>query len=75
VNADSLGKNRTRNDCTLRQPAEIEAKLSDICNGKGIPHFSAGLSPVQRHLDLKSMKGQGEEVAEPILERIIKPTW
>jgi len=33
------------------------------------------VSPVQLYLDLKSMKGRGEEAAEAILERIIKPTW
>lgn len=33
------------------------------------------VSPVQVYLDLKSMKGRGEEAAETILERIIKPTW
>ena len=33
------------------------------------------VSPVQLYLDLKSMKGRGEEAAEAILERVIKPTW
>lgn len=33
------------------------------------------VSPVQLYLDLKSMKGRGEEAAEAILEKVIKPTW
>ncbi|MHB8836850.1 MAG: type IV toxin-antitoxin system AbiEi family antitoxin [Candidatus Methylomirabilia bacterium] len=33
------------------------------------------VSPVQLYLDLKGMKGRGEEAAEAILERVIKPTW
>jgi len=33
------------------------------------------VSPVQLYLDLRSMKGRGEEAATSILERVIKPTW
>jgi hypothetical protein len=33
------------------------------------------VSPIQLYLDLKSFKGRGEEAAQTIFERILKPAW
>ncbi len=33
------------------------------------------VSPIQLYLDLKSYKGRGEEAAQIIFERILKPAW
>lgn len=139
VSAYSLSKNRIRDYYSLKEPAEIEARLSEVCREMGstcaLTGFSAAarlapvvrsqrvmayadsrieelarrlelkevssganvslvepvdkgvfigsreiegqriVSPVQLYLDLKSMKGRGEEAAEAILERVIKPSW
>lgn len=139
VSANSFGKNRIRDYYTLKAPAEIEARLKDICREMGVSCALTGLSaaarlvpversqrvmayvdsrvdevarrleleevpsganvilvepsdkgvfigtrdvkgqrivsPVQLYLDLKNMKGRGEEAAAAILERVIKPTW
>ena len=32
-------------------------------------------SPVQCYLDLKDEKARGEEAAEALLEKVIKPSW
>jgi hypothetical protein len=40
-------------------------------NNGGLPV----VSPVQLYLDLKKNKGRGEEAAQTILERILKPSW
>jgi hypothetical protein len=33
------------------------------------------LSPIQLYLDLRHIKGRGEEAAQVLLERVIEPTW
>jgi hypothetical protein len=43
--------------------------------GSRVLHGSRVVSPVQLYLDLQSMPGRGEEAAEEVLARELRPTW
>jgi hypothetical protein len=75
VTAYSFDKNHTQDSSSPKQPSEVETKMKGICREMGVSCVVTGLSPMQLYLDLKRMKGRGEEAAEAILERVIKPTW
>lgn len=53
----------------------VEPADSGVFIGSRVVEGLRIVSPVQLYLDLKSMKGRGEEVAEEILEEVIKPAW
>jgi len=71
--------------------AAEQLKLKEVASGSNIMLFSPYdegifygtkkieginvLSPVQLYLDLQGFPGRGEEAAEVLLERIIKPLW
>lgn len=43
--------------------------------GAGVVGDSIIVSPIQLYLDLRGMKGRGEEAANALLEEVIKPQW
>ncbi|MCE5190194.1 MAG: type IV toxin-antitoxin system AbiEi family antitoxin [Actinomycetia bacterium] len=46
-----------------------------VFNGSQVRYDLRAVSPVQLYLDVKSMAGRGEEAAEEILVRELRPSW